>query len=60
MQLFVNSEQQAHRGRHEMFRGRLVPCVEVPERQQQVLDELQRRGIGSPWISASIERSSSA
>ena len=46
MQVFVNAAQHLHRGRHEMFRGRLVPCVETPERQQQVLDELRRRGLG--------------
>lgn len=48
MQVFVNREQVRHRGRHEMFRGRLVPCVEVPERQAHVLAELQRRGVGTP------------
>jgi acetoin utilization deacetylase AcuC-like enzyme len=47
MQVFVNAAQHLHCGRHEMFRGRLVPCVEVPERQQHVLDELRRRGLGT-------------
>ena len=47
MQVFVNAAQAAHCGRHEMFRGRLVPCVEVPQRQQHVLDELRRRGLGT-------------
>lgn len=47
MQVFVNAAQAAHHGRHEMFRGRLVPCVELPQRQQHVLDELRRRGIGT-------------
>jgi acetoin utilization deacetylase AcuC-like enzyme len=46
VQVFVNPVQSLHRGRHEMYRGRLVPCVEVPERQAHVLAELQRRGLG--------------
>ena len=46
MQVFVNSAQHLHRGRQEMFRGQWVPCVETPERQQHVLDELRRRGLG--------------
>jgi acetoin utilization deacetylase AcuC-like enzyme len=47
MKVYVNREQQRHCGRHEMFRGRLVPCVEVPERQQHVEAELRRRGLGT-------------
>jgi acetoin utilization deacetylase AcuC-like enzyme len=35
-----------HEGRHEMFRGRLVPCHEVPARLDHVLAELQRRPMG--------------
>jgi acetoin utilization deacetylase AcuC-like enzyme len=46
VQVFVNPAQALHHGRHEMYRGRLVPCVEVPERQAHVLAELQRRGLG--------------
>jgi acetoin utilization deacetylase AcuC-like enzyme len=41
-----NTRHQLHRGRHEMFRGRLVPCHEVPDRLEHVLAELTRRGIG--------------
>ena len=36
-----------HQGRHEMYRGRLVPCHETPDRLGHVLAELQRRPIGS-------------
>ena len=32
-----------HHGRMEMFRGQLVPCVEVPERVDHVLAELRQR-----------------
>ena len=41
-----NPHHQLHQGRHEMFRGRLVPCHEVPDRLAHVLAELERRGIG--------------
>ena len=47
MQVFANPLHARHQGRHEMFRGRLVPCVEVPDRVEHVRAELQRRGIGT-------------
>ena len=47
MQVFVNPLHGRHQGRHEMFRGRLVPCVEVPDRVEHVRAELRRRGIGT-------------
>jgi acetoin utilization deacetylase AcuC-like enzyme len=56
VKVFVNPEQHRHRGRHEMFRGRLVPCVEVPERQAHVLAELQRRGLGTVCKPAGVSR----
>jgi acetoin utilization deacetylase AcuC-like enzyme len=46
MQIFVNPVHARHHGRHEMFRGRLAPCVEVPDRVEHVLAELRRRGLG--------------
>jgi len=47
MKVFVNPLHGRHQGRHEMFRGRLVPCVELPDRVEDVRAELQRRGIGT-------------
>ncbi|MCU0920411.1 MAG: histone deacetylase family protein [Burkholderiaceae bacterium] len=47
MQVFVNPEHARHHGRHEMFRGRLVPCVEGPDRVEHVLAELSRRGLST-------------
>lgn len=41
-----NPDHHLHQGRHEMFRGRLVPCHEVPQRLDHVLQELQRRPLG--------------
>lgn len=38
-----NPQHHLHQGRHEMFRGRLVPCHETPQRLDHVLAELQRR-----------------
>ncbi|MBK6004921.1 histone deacetylase family protein [Ramlibacter ginsenosidimutans] len=46
MQVFYNEHHALHHGRHEMFRGALVPCVEVPARVDHVLQELRARGLG--------------
>jgi acetoin utilization deacetylase AcuC-like enzyme len=43
---FYNEHHAQHRGRHEMFRGQLVPCFEKPERADMVLAEFERRGLG--------------
>lgn len=47
MKVFYNDRHPLHHGRHEMFRGRLVPCFEVPARADFVLQELQARGLGT-------------
>ena len=31
MLLYINPKHALHAGRHEMFRGRLVPCHESPD-----------------------------
>lgn len=41
-----NPHHRLHQGRHEMFRGRLVPCHETAARLDHVLVELQRRALG--------------
>jgi acetoin utilization deacetylase AcuC-like enzyme len=46
MKIFSNQHHQLHRGRQEMFRGRLVDCHEVPQRLDHVLSELARRPVG--------------
>ncbi|MEJ5991570.1 histone deacetylase family protein [Ramlibacter sp. PS3R-8] len=46
MKTFFNDQHPLHHGRHEMFRGKLVPCVEVPSRADFVLQELRARGLG--------------
>jgi acetoin utilization deacetylase AcuC-like enzyme len=46
MKTFHNPLHAAHAGRQEMFRGRMVPCHEVPERLDFVLAELRRRPMG--------------
>jgi acetoin utilization deacetylase AcuC-like enzyme len=46
MLVIHNPDHARHAGRHEMFRGRLVPCHEVPQRLEHVLAELRRRGFG--------------
>lgn len=61
--IFRNPLHHLHRGRQEMFRGRLVPCHEVPERLEHVLAELGRRPMGPisvapepPDLDAALER----
>lgn len=46
MQIYANPRHAAHDGRQEMFRGKLVPCHEVPARLEHVLAELGRRPLG--------------
>ena len=46
MKTFHNPHHALHQGREEMFRGRMVPCHEVPARLDFVLAELQRRPLG--------------
>lgn len=47
MKTFHNPDHALHQGREEMFRGRMVPCHEVPARLDFVLTELQRRPLGA-------------
>lgn len=46
MLIVHNPLHHLHQGRHEMFRGRLVPCHEVPARLDHVLAELAARPLG--------------
>ncbi len=43
MIVFHNPLHHLHQGRHEMFRGRLVPCHETAQRLDHVLAELRQR-----------------
>jgi acetoin utilization deacetylase AcuC-like enzyme len=43
---FYNEHHAQHAGRHEFFRGELVPCFETPARAEMVLAEFTRRGLG--------------
>src|SRR6478609_4548849 len=47
MRIFYNDRHPLHHGRHEMFRGELVPCFEVPARADYVLQELRERKFGT-------------
>lgn len=47
MKTFFNPHHAQHQGREEMFRGRMVPCHEVPARLDFVVRELQRRPLGT-------------
>ena len=46
MKTFHNPHHAGHAGQQEMFRGRMVPCHEVPARLDFVLAEMQRRPLG--------------
>jgi acetoin utilization deacetylase AcuC-like enzyme len=56
MKIFYNDRHLLHHGRHEMFRGQLVPCFEVPARADYVLQELQRRGLGPVLAPPEVDR----
>lgn len=47
LRIYTNTLHARHAGRQEMFRGRMVDSHEVPARLQHVLDELQRRPVGT-------------
>ncbi|GAA6142622.1 histone deacetylase family protein [Hydrogenophaga sp. 5NK40-0174] len=47
MRIFVNGTHAVHAGQQEMYRGRLVPCHEVPQRLDHVLAELERRPLAA-------------
>ena len=42
-----NHHHALHHGKVEMFRGELVPCFEIPDRADFVLQELKRRQLGT-------------
>ena len=44
MLVFHNPLHALHSGRQEMFRGRLVPCHEQPDRLDFILEEVRARG----------------
>ena len=46
MHTFYNPDHAAHSGKLEMFRGRMVPCHEVPARQDHVLAQLRAQKLG--------------
>ncbi|WP_310463481.1 histone deacetylase family protein [Sphaerotilus sp.] len=46
MRIVHNPEHHRHDARHEMFRGRLVPCHETPDRLAFVLEALRQRPVG--------------
>jgi acetoin utilization deacetylase AcuC-like enzyme len=55
MHVYYNDRHARHHGRHEMFRGRLVPCFEVPDRADFVLQALRTRGIGNVQAAPPVE-----
>ena len=56
MKTFHNPVHSRHAGRHEMYRGHLVPCHEVPDRLEHVLAELRRRPLGQLLEPGSADR----
>jgi acetoin utilization deacetylase AcuC-like enzyme len=55
MKTFHNPHHTLHQGREEMFRGRMVPCHEVPARLDLVRAELQRRPLGELLTPAIVD-----
>jgi acetoin utilization deacetylase AcuC-like enzyme len=54
MLTIYNDQHPLHHGKMEMYRGTLVPCVEVPARADYVLAELQRRKLGTVVVAQSF------
>jgi acetoin utilization deacetylase AcuC-like enzyme len=54
MLIVHNPLHAGHQGRQEMYRGRLVPCHEVPARVDHVMDELRRRAFGELRVPAAL------
>lgn len=46
MRILHNPDHRLHTAQHEMYRGRLVPCHETPDRLDHVLSALQQRPMG--------------
>lgn len=55
MLIFHNPAHHGHEGRHEMFRGRLVPCHETAARLDYVMAELQRRPVGVLCLPSAVD-----
>jgi len=55
MLIFHNPAHHAHDGRHEIFRGRLVPCHETPARLDHVMAELQCRPVGELRLPGAVD-----
>jgi acetoin utilization deacetylase AcuC-like enzyme len=47
MHIVHNPDHRLHTAHHEMFRGRLVPCHETPDRLDHVLAAVQARAVGT-------------
>lgn len=58
MRTFANPRHALHAGRQEMYRGRLVPCHEVPARVAHVLAELARRPMGEVIEASEVDDTS--
>ena len=52
MKTFYNHLHAVHQGKHEMFRGQLVPCFEVADRLDHVLAQVRARALGPVLTSA--------
>lgn len=46
MLTIYSDDHRHHHGAAEFYRGRLVPCFEMPERADQVLDRVRSAGLG--------------
>jgi acetoin utilization deacetylase AcuC-like enzyme len=55
MKTFYNARHALHQGRMEMFRGRLVPCFEVPDRQDHVVARVRERQLGAVEVAAEFD-----
>ena len=46
MLTIYSDDHRLHHGAAELYRGRMVPCFEMPSRVDQVMDAVRAAGLG--------------
>lgn len=60
MHTIYSDEHRLHHGAGEFYRGRLVPCFEMPERADQVLARVAAAGLGPVIAPDAFDRAAAA
>ncbi len=60
MLTIYSEDHRLHHGAAELYRGRLVPCFEMPARAEQVLDRVKAAGLGAVVAPDPLDRAALA